>query len=54
MIFGPIWRAPIALGLLTMVGLCSALLGDGFWDALSALTLGTVVAVGGYYSLRRP
>ena len=50
--FGPVWTAPIALGVLTVVGLVSALLGDGVWDALSALALGTVVAVGGWYSLR--
>lgn len=52
--FGPIWTAPILLGVLTIVGLISALVGDGIWDALSALTLGAVVLVGGYYSLRRP
>jgi hypothetical protein len=52
--FGPIWTAPILLGVLTIVGLISALVSDGIWDALSALTLGAVVLVGGYYSLRRP
>jgi hypothetical protein len=52
--FGPIWTAPIVLGVLTIVGLISALVGDGIWDALSAVTLGMVAAVGGYYSLRRP
>ena len=52
--FGPVWSVPVGLGALTIVGLVSALLGDGIWDALSALTLGAVVAVGGYYSLRRP
>jgi len=52
--FGPIWTAPIVLGVLTIVGLISALVGDGIWDALSAVTLGIVAAVGGYYSLRRP
>lgn len=51
--FGPVWTAPIALGVLTVVGLVSALLGDGLWDAVSALALGTVVAVGGWCSLRR-
>ena len=51
--FGPVWTAPIALGVLTVVGLVSALLGDGVWDAVSALALGTVVAVGGWCSLRR-
>lgn len=52
--FGPIWTAPIVLGVLTAIGLVSALVGDGIWDALSALTLGVVVAVGGWYGLRRP
>ena len=52
--FGTIWTAPIVLGVLTIVGLISALVGDGIWDALSAVTLGMVAAVGGYYGLRRP
>ena len=53
-LFGPVWTAPILLGVLTIVGLISALVGDGVWDALSAFTLGTVVLVGAYYSLRQP
>ncbi|GGC62836.1 hypothetical protein [Undibacterium terreum] len=48
-----LWGWPIALGILTVIGLISALLGDGAWDYLSALTLGVPVAVGGWYSLRR-
>jgi len=52
--FGPVWTAPVALGLLTLVGLVSALVGDGVWDALSALALGSVAAVGAWCSLRRP
>lgn len=52
--FGPIWTAPIVLGVLTVIGLVSALLGDGVWDAVSALALGAVAAVGGWYGLRRP
>lgn len=51
--FGPIWTAPVVLGVLTVVGLLSALLGDGVWDALSALALGSVVAVGAWHGLRR-
>lgn len=51
--FGPIWTAPIVLGVLTVIGLVSALLGDGVWDAVSAVALGLVVAVGGWYGLRR-
>ncbi|WP_312517813.1 hypothetical protein [Massilia sp.] len=43
-------------GVLTVIGLVSALLGDGVWDAVSALALalGAVAAVGGWYGLRRP
>jgi hypothetical protein len=51
--FGPVWTAPILLGVLTIAGLVSALLGDGVWDDVSALTLGTVVLVGAWYGLRK-
>lgn len=51
--FGPIWTVPIVLGVLTVIGLVSALVGDGVWDALSAVTLGAVVAVGGWHGLQR-
>jgi len=47
------WGAPIVLGFSTSVGLLSALLGDGIWDAVSAITLGAPVAVCLYYGLRR-
>jgi hypothetical protein len=53
-LFGPVWTAPVLLGMLTIIGLISALVGDGAWDALSALALGIVVLVGAWYSLRRP
>jgi O-antigen/teichoic acid export membrane protein len=53
-LFGPIWTAPIVLGALTIVGLVSALVGDGAWDALSALALGIVALVGAWCGLRRP
>jgi hypothetical protein len=46
-----LWAAPVALGVLTVIGLLSALLGDGIWDALSAITLGAPVAVGVRYWL---
>ena len=52
-LFGPVWTAPILLGVLTVAGLLSALFGDGVWDDLSALTLGTVVLVGAWYGLRK-
>lgn len=40
-----IWLAPIVLGLITIVGLMSALLGDGVWDWLSVVALAIPVLV---------
>lgn len=51
--FMTLWGMPILLGVLTLVGLVSALLGDGIWDLVSALTLGAPVAVGAWHALRR-
>jgi hypothetical protein len=34
------WAAPIGIALISSVGMLSALLGDGLWDALSWLALG--------------
>jgi hypothetical protein len=48
-----IWAMPILLAVLTTIGLVAALLGDGAWDLVSAVTLGAPVAVGAWYSLRR-
>ena len=48
-----IWGAPIVLAILTTIGLISALLGDGIWDALSAVTLGIPCLLGAWYCLRR-
>ena len=48
-----IWGAPIALAILTAIGLVAALLGDGVWDYLSALTLGIPALLGAWYCLRR-
>ncbi len=48
-----IWAIPILLGILTMVGLIAALLGDGVLDLVSAVTLGIPVLAGIWYSLRR-
>lgn len=49
-----VWRMPVALGVLTIVGLVGALFGDGVWDLLAAAALAVPVAVGGWYALRRP
>ncbi|WP_313706438.1 hypothetical protein [Massilia sp.] len=51
--FMALWGMPILLGVLTVIGLVSALFGDGIWDTVSALALGAPVAVGGWFSLRR-
>jgi len=51
--FMAVWGMPILLGILTTIGLVSALFGDGVWDAVSALTLGAPVAAGAWFSLRR-
>lgn len=48
-----IWAMPVLLAVLTTVGLVAALLGDGAWDLVSAVTLGAPVAVGAWYGLRR-
>ncbi len=48
-----IWAIPVLLAVLTLVGLVAALLGDGVWDLVSAVTLGAPVAAGAWYGLRR-
>jgi hypothetical protein len=51
--FFRLWGWPLALGLLTIAGLISALLGDGVWDHLSAVALGIPVVVCLWFGLRR-
>jgi hypothetical protein len=43
---------PLLIGLLSAVGLLSALLGDGGWDAVAWLGLGLPAALGGLPLLR--
>jgi hypothetical protein len=50
--FLKLWGMPILLGLLTTIGLLSALLGDGIWDIVSAFALGVPVIIGLWYGLR--
>ncbi|MEH6565689.1 MAG: hypothetical protein V7756_10240 [Halopseudomonas sp.] len=40
-----IFRAPLLLAMLSSVGLIAALIGDGVFDLLSWLTLGSTLAV---------
>ncbi|MDM0044796.1 hypothetical protein QTH91_09905 [Variovorax dokdonensis] len=50
MSFGAMWGWPIVLGVLTAIGLISALFSDGgFGDVLAWITLGIPVLVGGWY-----
>jgi hypothetical protein len=45
--------APLALAVLSAVGLVSALLGDGFWDVLSWCALTLPIAAAAWYLLRK-
>jgi hypothetical protein len=51
--FIAVWGIPLLLGVLTTLGLVSALLGDGIWDTVSALALGVPVLAGAWFALRR-
>lgn len=44
-----IWGMPILLGILSSVGLISALMEDGIWDGLSWLTLGIPLVLIGWF-----
>jgi hypothetical protein len=44
-----IWGAPVALGVITIVGLLSALLGDGVWDLVSVIALAVPIGVIAWY-----
>lgn len=44
-----VFAVPIALGILSAVGLLAALLGDGPWDAVSWLALGIPCAVTAWF-----
>jgi hypothetical protein len=46
-----VFAIPILLGVLSIVGLLSALLGDDAWDILSWLALGVPCVVIGWYWL---
>lgn len=47
-----LWGMPILLGLLSGIGLISALLEDGLWDVMSWLTLGIPTVLMCWYWLR--
>lgn len=50
---GQIFAVPMVLGVLSVVGLISALVGDGFWDGVSWMTLAIPILLCGYFFLRR-
>jgi hypothetical protein len=47
------WAAPVGLAVLTLIGLISALIGDGVWDHASAVALGVPVVLCLWFGLRR-
>ena len=44
-----LWGMPVILGLASLVGLISALVGDGPWDILSWVLLGSLLGIIGYF-----
>lgn len=49
-----VWRMPVMLAVSSIFGLISALLGDGFWDVLSWVSLGWPVAIMIWFGVMRP
>ena len=52
--FWKIWGIPIILAIISMIGLITALVGDGVWDAVSWLGLGVPLAIAGWYLFKKP
>ncbi|MGE0666876.1 MAG: hypothetical protein AB7O49_10005 [Sphingomonadales bacterium] len=51
--FRKVWGAPLVLGVLGLVGLVAALIGDGALDAVSYLLLTVQLVVIAWYIARR-
>jgi hypothetical protein len=51
--FWHIFAAPIVVGALSVVGLVAALVGDGWWDGLSWLSLALPVLLYLFFIVRR-
>lgn len=47
-----VFALPLLMGAVTVAGLSSALLADGVWDAVSWLTLGSLLVVIAFYVVR--
>jgi hypothetical protein len=50
---GQIFAAPIVVGALSVVGLVAALIGDGWWDALSWFSLTLPALLYLFFVMRR-
>ena len=50
---GQIFAGPIMVGALSIVGLLAALIGDGWWDAVSWLSLALPVLLYLFFVVRR-
>lgn len=50
---GQVFFIPIVIGVFSVVGLLSALIGDGIWDGVSWLTLAVPVVLCAYFWIRR-
>jgi hypothetical protein len=50
---GQIFAAPIFVGALSIVGLLAALVGDGWWDAVSWLSLTLPILLYLFFVVRR-
>ncbi|EKS35746.1 hypothetical protein [Afipia clevelandensis] len=50
---GQIFAVPMVLGVLSIIGLVSALVGDGVWDGVSWATLTIPILLCGYFFLKR-
>ena len=48
-----VWSAPIALGVISALGLTTALVGDDAWDVASWFALAVPAVVGTWFSVRR-
>lgn len=51
--FWKIWGMPLLLGLMSIAGLITALVGDDVWDVFSWLTLGIPLVIIGWFLIKK-
>jgi hypothetical protein len=51
---GRVWPVPIALGILTCIGLVAALVADGIWDVVSWIALAIAPAAVAWFAWIAP